>query len=184
MNKTSSILTNNEGAALITAMLLLVLLSFMGFAALRTTNTELNITLNEKRYQQDFYNADNANKNERFKVASSSTNWYEINNPNSYNQNLLPNTPNYDPGSDIQVAGPFPGNFSADNPATWPRENLLGNINDDQYDYAYLVTYMYPDDPPKGYDASKWSSYKFRVNTKRDVGIETGGEKVGPSPGF
>ena len=47
---------NQQGFALISVMLFLVLLSVIGIAALNTTSVELQITGNDRIYRTDFYN--------------------------------------------------------------------------------------------------------------------------------
>lgn len=47
---------NQQGFALISVMLVLVLLTVIGIAALNTTSVELQITGNDRIYRTDFYN--------------------------------------------------------------------------------------------------------------------------------
>jgi len=49
---------NDEGFVLIVALVMLVLLTFLGIAALTTTTTEILISGSDRSYKQAFYNAD------------------------------------------------------------------------------------------------------------------------------
>lgn len=51
-------LENEKGFVLITALVILVLLTFMGIFALNTTTTEIQISGNDRVYKQAFYSAD------------------------------------------------------------------------------------------------------------------------------
>ena len=97
---------------------------------------------------------------------------------------MLPPAGSYDPGGDITSGGTYPDDFVESNYDTWPRQNLLKNNADNLYDYAYLVTYLYPDNPPKGYDASMFSGYRFRITADKKVVVEIGGIKVGVKAGI
>ena len=54
------ILTCQNGAAFLVAMLILMLLTFMGTFALMTTDIEIQIAANEKNYLKEFYVSDSA----------------------------------------------------------------------------------------------------------------------------
>ena len=61
MIKTTSILTNEQGALMImVSIMLLALLTIISVAASKTANTEIRIAANEYVYQRDFYNAEGA----------------------------------------------------------------------------------------------------------------------------
>ena len=58
--KTTSILNNEEGAVIIAALMILVLLTIIGIASTNVSNTEVKISTHELIYQQNFYRAEGA----------------------------------------------------------------------------------------------------------------------------
>ncbi|MGD9044555.1 MAG: hypothetical protein PVG06_12625 [Desulfobacterales bacterium] len=58
--KTTSILKNEEGAVIIAALLVLVLLTIIGIASTNISNTEVRIAAHELFHQQHFYWAEGA----------------------------------------------------------------------------------------------------------------------------
>ena len=187
---------SEDGSVMLVAIMILMLLTLIGIAATNTTSIENLIAGNEKVYKQDFYIAEGGTTLEASHVGYAGVNglytWYEISDPTTYNQLLFPKTSiDYDPsGNDISPSvvtdilnknAPYTDGLPLVNDATtWPRQNLMNNTADNNYDYAYLVTYLYPDVPPKGMNATKFSFYKFRINGQRQAAIEMGGGKVGP----
>ncbi len=179
------LVTNQKGSMLVIAMFCLLILSILGAFALNTSDYEINIAGNQQQWEKNFNISESGATLEGSHVGYAGVNglntWYEISDPNIYNLALYPTTlADYDPsGSDIPVTGTFPDDFDADADDTWPRQNLMSDQTDDDFDYAYLVTYLYPDAAPKGWNATKFSAYKFRINGQRQVIIEMGGQKVG-----
>ena len=57
---TYSIIKNNQGSALVVALLMLVVLTLLGIAATSTSTVELQISGNDKLYKTSFYAADAA----------------------------------------------------------------------------------------------------------------------------
>jgi hypothetical protein len=167
-------------------MLALLLLSLMGIWALGTSDFELKIASNLQTLESNFNICDGAAKQEGAGVGfarAGASEWYQISDPETFNQFLIPpSASDYDPGSDI-ATGTFPADFDSTDYDTWPRQNLLKDTSDDDHDYAYLVTYLYPDNPPKGYDASMFSGYKFRITGHQKGVVEIGGIKVGVKAG-
>jgi len=174
-----------KGSILAIAMFCLLVLSILGTFALNTSDYEINIAGNQQQWEKNFNTAESGSIREGSHIGYAGVTglytWYEIVDPQIHNLVLNPPTlSDYDPsGSDMPASGTFPDDFDADKPDTWPRQNLMSDTGDDDYDYAYLVTYLYPDAAPKGWNATKFSSYKFRINGQRQVIIETGGSKVG-----
>ena len=58
--KTTFILKNEEGAVIIAALLILVLLTIIGIASTNISNTEVRIAAHEAIHQQNFYRAEGA----------------------------------------------------------------------------------------------------------------------------
>jgi len=58
--KTTTILKNEEGAVIIAALLVLVLLTIIGIASTNISNTEVKIAAHEAIHQQNFYRAEGA----------------------------------------------------------------------------------------------------------------------------
>lgn len=168
---------NENGSAIIFALLILVTVTIIGVTSMNLSLTESSIVRNEKIHKQNFNIAESGYKKEAYYVGHASRIWYNLPNPLVFNQFLFPTlTADYDPGTDT---GNISANFSATDYTTWPSGNLLNNTADDKYDYSYITTYLNPGKPPKGYDAGDFTGYKFRMNSKRVVTIEVGGTKVG-----
>jgi len=187
-----SVFLNEKGSVLVVATLVLFVLSLLGMFALNTTDVEINIAANQQNWEKSFNVSEGGAKLEGTKVGFARTgvnDWYEISDPGEFNQFLIPpgTTPGstYDPGSDMTET--IPNNFDAtdaDDYKLWPHQNIMNDPADDIYDYAYLVTYLFPDVPPKGYDATNFAGYKFRINGEKKVVIELGGIKVGVISGI
>lgn len=178
---------NEEGFTLILSLLVLVLLSLMGLWALNTSDIEIGISGNEQRYQENFNIAEGGTYREASDIGFASKTYYAITDPSNFNLKLGPDPSVrtvYDPGYDMDTTVwenlTTLSAVNATKPEEWPHQNLLGDTSDDRCDYSYLVTYMYPDVPPKGYDADSFSAYKFKINGARNTEIEIGGVKVGP----
>jgi len=58
--KSVSMLKNEEGAVIVAAIMILVFLTIIGIASIRVSNTEVQISGNELRYQQHLYRAEGA----------------------------------------------------------------------------------------------------------------------------
>jgi Tfp pilus assembly protein PilX len=59
-SQATSILKDEKGMVIITAMMILVLLTIIGIASTTVSNTETKIATNEAVYQQNFYQAEGA----------------------------------------------------------------------------------------------------------------------------
>jgi Tfp pilus assembly protein PilX len=60
LSKTGLLLKNEDGAVLVAALLILVLLTIIGIASTNISNTEVQIAGHEVVYQQNFYRAEGA----------------------------------------------------------------------------------------------------------------------------
>ncbi len=183
-----SLIKNEEGSILAIAMFVLLVLSMFGTFALNTSDFEINIAGNQQRWEKNFNLSEGASFKEGSGVGFAGINgnyiWYQVADPESFNTPLVPTTladfdPSNPPGSDMPNPGTGPGDFDIDDSNFWPRQNLLSVNTDEEFDYAYLVTYLFPDIPPKGTSATKFSSYKFRINGQKQMIIEIGGYKIG-----
>lgn len=58
MIEKKSIMGNEDGSAVIFALLILAILTILGISSTSTTDVELKIVSNERQYQRDFYIAD------------------------------------------------------------------------------------------------------------------------------
>ena len=177
--------SGEAGFVLVFALVILVVVTMLGLWALNTSTMENMIAGNEQVYEQKFNIAEGGIYAEAGKIGYSTVPWYTITDTNQLKQVLAPplGSAAYDPGRDIanenlpaSVADILPGDATR-----WPRENLVGNYTpgNTEMDYSYLVTYLYPDTPPKGYSATEFSNYKYQINSHRDIDIEAGGGKVG-----
>lgn len=183
---------NEKGFALISAVLALLVVTLLGILAINTSVMEIKIAGNQQQWEESFNLGEGGAEVEATHVGYARSgvggfDWYEISDPSILGQYLLPHQASYDPYNDMTTTDNFPSDFDASkavNSNNWPHQNLMQDANDDKYDYAYLVTYLYPDAPPKGYDASTFSGYKFRINGEKQVIIELGGIKVGVKTGI
>ncbi len=161
-NHTKSI-KDEDGFILVAVLWFLVVLVLIGLSSMTNTSTEILIAGNGKAYKQNFYMAEGGSYIEADKVGLSSA--YQVSDPGKSDQILTVIPPA------LQAA------FKAGDPNTWPPSNL------NTLSYNSLVTYLYADTPPKGYDASQFSTYKFRIDgarvTNGQVVIELGGDKIG-----
>ncbi|MBT3176491.1 MAG: hypothetical protein HOG03_13690 [Desulfobacula sp.] len=80
-------LNNQEGFALITTLLFLVILTIIGIAATNTTSIEISIAGNEKVYKQNFYQAEGAANEAASKNLESAWVW-------EFNKNDFPDNGN------------------------------------------------------------------------------------------
>ncbi len=55
-----NIINNEDGSAIVMAMLILAVLTILGISSINTSTTELQIVRNERIYQQNFYMAESA----------------------------------------------------------------------------------------------------------------------------
>jgi len=175
--------SNQYGYVLVVAMLALCLLSLMGIWALSTSDFEFKIASNLQTHESNFNIAEGAARQEAAGVGfarAGNYEWYQISDPEDLGQFLRPPTlAEYDPGGDITISGTFPADFNNQIYETWPRQNLLKDAADDQYDYSYLVTYLYPGNPPQGYSAADFTGYRFRISAHQKAFVELGGIKLG-----
>ena len=181
---------NEQGFVLVFSLMALVMISLLGAWGLRTATVEMKIASNEQRMESYFNVSEGGVYLEGANVGFVPVNtpWYKIADPSDTDQVLLPPLPpfapdtrTYDPGNDMDHPPVAFIDRHRANSANWPRQNLEGNTGaaKDNIDYAYLVTYLHPDMPPKGYDAGEFSGYKFRLNSEHVVTIEVGGLKIG-----
>ncbi|KJS30659.1 MAG: hypothetical protein VR64_15770 [Desulfatitalea sp. BRH_c12] len=181
---------DESGSALIVCLLVLVVLTTLGIMAAQTSVTEIKISGNEQQWIEDLNTSEGGAQINASKVGFARTGayeWYEIANPEQFDQILVPPSADYDPGGDIKISGTFPKAFNdltrdeqVVDKRYWPHENLLQDATDDRFDYAYLVTYLGASDKAlKGYNAGSVAAYKFRVNGVKQVAIELGGMKIG-----
>ncbi|MBI3994942.1 MAG: hypothetical protein HY349_03075 [Nitrospirae bacterium] len=82
--KSKNLLKNERGLALVVALMLLVLLTVMGLAAISTTTTEMQITSNERTDAQAFHAAEAGIKEVLYRTALSSVGATSIANGGSY----------------------------------------------------------------------------------------------------
>ncbi len=153
-----------DGFILVTTLVILILLVVLGISTTTNTNIELKIAGNDKVSKQNLSMAEGGSYIEAGKVGVSSSP-YQVSDPGKSDQ-ILTIIP-----SSLQAA------FKASDPDTWPAFSL------NSLSYHSLVTYLYADTPPKGYDASQFSTYKFRIDgakvTNGKVVVELGGNKIG-----
>jgi hypothetical protein len=179
--------TDESGFILIFAMVALLSLTLLCAWGLKTSNFDLQIADGLQRVERQFNIAEGAANTEAGKVGFVTQVFYQIFDPTRTNQLLTPDTDaTFDPGNDTATA--FAG-ITANVPTTWPWENLLRNYtnlptNANEFDYRYLVTYLYEEDSAYiGYSAEDLSAYKFQIQGVAAISpafVELGGAKMGP----
>ncbi len=182
MKPACTIIKNEKGYVLVATLLALMAMTATGLWALNTSVFEVDIAANLQQWEEDFNTTEGGTKTEGAKVGyarSDAHSHYQVTDPEEFDQFLLPLNEDYDPGEDVTVDGDYPDDFNTDNPNSWPHANLANDNADNTYDYAYRVTYLFPDKPPKGYDVTKFAGYRFRVNSENKTHVEVGGMKVG-----
>ena len=187
--------TSEAGFIVVAAMVVLLALTLVGIWAIRTSTLELDIAGSTQRAEKQLNVAEGAVAVEVGNVGFHTKTWYDVSDTSLMNHALVPSTQaDFDPGGD--TSAPLWSTAQLDdpsyqrNPENWPRQNLLGNNADNEFDYRYLVTYLNPGPPPKGYDMNLFDGYFYRIqgqavengNTGSLV-IEMGGIGVGPKSG-
>ncbi len=148
-----------RGFMLVVILVFLSLLSLLGIWALNTSSMEIQIAGNQQRYEENFSVAEGGSNSEATRLGYNIRPEYNVTDPTRINFDL--------------TAGSY------NDCSTWPTDNLIPSGTDNKCAYGYFVTYLYPDIPPKGYDADAFSAYKFRIDGEHQVVIEMGGKKIG-----
>lgn len=183
-------LADQKGSSLVICMLVLVVLTTLGVLSMQTATTETNIAANEQQWEQNFNLAEGGGASEAGRVGYArpgSFDWYAIADPDAWNSPLIPpDNSAFDPGGDSEEMNPRDAfvSLSADDQRAlntyWPRQNVLLDATDDEFDFAYLVTYLGASDKMiKGYDAGSVSAYQFRIDGAKKIVVEFGGLKIG-----
>lgn len=161
---------NEEGFVLVLALVLLLLLTLFGLWALNSSDFESRVARNAQQAERQFHVAEAANYTEAAKLGYYQRKVYDHGHPDVHNQILVPDDNDFDPIRARPCTVKKDNKCSADegDPTTWPWANLEGKTRNDAdrnilLDYRYLVTYLYPDTPPKGYAADQFDFYKYRV---------------------
>lgn len=173
-----SVIESEEGFVLIVSMVMLLLLTLLGIWALNTSTVEIQIAGNQQQFDKSFNIAEGGANFEATFVGFAVRSEYSVTNPGRIYQDLTTGTygdsATWPVGSLLLTPTPGVTTGTVDPTAYDPGTDPVS-----EYKYRYFVTYLYPDVPPKGYDASMFSSYKFRIDGERDVVIELGGIKIG-----
>lgn len=185
-----SCMKNEQGYALITAILLLLSATVLGLLVMNSSEVETLISGAEQRYENNFNTVEGAVNAEAMVIDTSATvtrngntRSYNLVDPFTYYQILSPDSsddPIFDPGGDMDLPTEAYA-VSYDKPQKWPTENLLHSDNggDNTFDYQYYTQYLYDTDPGGGYDASEFRGYLFQVSAHKITTIEIEGKKVG-----
>lgn len=177
--------STESGFVLVLSLVVLLMLSLFGAWALQTSNFELKVAGGTQQAERQFNIAEGSAYAEAGNLGFNLKDFYQVSDPTLFNRLMIPTTDaDFDPGNDTAttLAG-----ITASDATTWPWDNLLRNYdnlpsNTNEFDYRYLVTYLYSDTAPMGYDPTAFSGYKFRIqgNTTQTFSIvELGGTKVG-----
>lgn len=174
---------SEAGFVLVTGMVILLLLTLLGIWSLNTSTTELLVAGGLQRAESGFNISEGGTALEGAKVGYLQVPYETFPDPSNYNWVRTPTTDAlFDPGNDTAATV---GGVSAADPTTWPRENLLSNIADNEVDYRYLVTYLHTAPPPAG-TGTGTSGYYHTIEAQGVVGgitgsvVEVGGIVQGP----
>lgn len=186
------IMADQQGFALITAVMMLFVAMVMGLMVVDSADIEIMLSGGLQRYEESLNTTEGGSGSEAAAIGTGNPiNWagpsrsYAVVNPSIQNQILSPAISSdalFDPGGDMTLPGTAYTVTAATSPALWPTENLLNSTAaaDDLFDYQYRGTYLRDDAPPKGYDVTKFSGYLFQIEAQRNTLVEMGGSKVGP----
>lgn len=183
--------SNQQGFALITAVMMLFVAMVLGLMVADSSNIEIMLSGAQQRYEDSFNTTEGGAGVEATAIGRGDViTWggndrdYAVVNPTIPDQILSPTAPTdpmFDPGGDMGSPGAYTV-VENTSPALWPTDNLLHSANgaDDLYDYQYRVIYRNDDVAPKGFDATDFTSYLFEISAQRGTLVEMGGNKVGP----
>ena len=190
--RTLAILAGQQGFALITAIMLLMVAMILGLMVVDTADMEVLLSGGQQRYEDNLNTTEGGAGVEAAAIGTGevisrggTTRSYAVVNPSVQNQVLSPADSSaalFDPGGDMSApATPYTVSTSTP-PDLWPMDNLLqsDDAGDNRMDYHYRVVYLHDDNPPKGYDVTKFSGYLFEIGAQRNTLVEMGGTKVGP----
>ena len=152
--KAKYLIENEDGALMVVTLLLLLLITIMGTTSISTSTFEVQISDNEKRYQNDFYAADSG--------WMQAVLWLD-------NQDLPPST--------VNTSGDIVRNFGNggqdDQNTSYPNGTEDGSVNG--VEYWYQVTNL-PEDsnkPVAGYGPNyRGFAYTATCNANRTQEIE------------
>lgn len=174
--------TREAGFVLVAAMVVLLALSIFGIWAIRTSTFELNIAGSTQRAEKQFNVGEGAAILEAQNVGFTVKGFYANQDPYEFYTICRPLTdPEFDPGNDTTATLV---NISPADSATWPMDNLVQNLVDDEFDYRYLTTFI-GSGPLIGY-GENFLGYDYRIQgqgLENGVGstvVEVGGAKAGP----
>jgi hypothetical protein len=183
-----------DGYVLIVGVMLLFVSTILGLMVISSSKTEIILSGAQQRYEDELNTAEGGADAEAAAVGTgvtiirnSSQRSYDVVDPSTQDTILSPTSSEtdalFDPGEDMDTSSGITVTLSPETPATqWPMENLLQSDkdSDDRYDYHYRVVYSHYGEPPKGFDASSFSSYFYDISARKNTQIDMGGQKVGP----
>lgn len=198
MKRSFLVLRDESGFALITAIMMLFAATILGLMVMNSSDMEIALSGAQQRYERNLNTTEGAASIETAAVGTGATitrnisgidysRSYAVINPAIHDQVLSPRKSHdalFDPGNDMtadDAAIEYTVDMNTLSPQ-WPMDNLLHSDTaaDSFLDYHYRTAYLYGTAPPKGYDATKFSGYRFQISAQRAALIELGGSKVGP----
>ncbi|MBV5327234.1 MAG: pilus assembly PilX N-terminal domain-containing protein [Chlorobium sp.] len=187
--------TSEAGFALIMAMVALLVLTLLGIWALNTSTFELKVAGGSQAVEKQFNVSEGAANTEAVNVGFVLQPYFQVSDPSVPDQLLRPTTnAACNPGNDVAAVNSL-GNaitvagIQAADTTTWPWRNMLLDYSNpsanNEFDYRYLVTYLYQEDRAFiGYGAEDFSAYKHRIQggaaSVSSAVVELGGVKMGP----
>lgn len=185
---------NNQGFALITAIMMLFAATVMGLMVMNSSEIEVLLSGAQQRYERSFNVAEGASNLESVvldnKLTINGRNYTKISNTEV--SSILSPTDSgspdiFDPNSDV-IADPT---FTNNNPLTWPSDRIIST--DSTLAYRYVVAYDRWDTVRKGYDSSnkgELGEFFFTIEVANwnvatqttNAQIETGNTYMGPKP--
>ena len=194
-------LHNEQGFALITAMMMLFAATVMGLMVMNSSEIEVLLSGAQQRYEQSFTVAEGASNMESVVLDNDLTHngrRYIVSDPGKKDTMISPENytdANFDPQNNLNANPGKPDPDTLDQwltePDKWPSDSLIAA--DKSLAYRYMVVYQKWDTARKGYDSStkgEISEYFFRVDVTNwnvstntyNAWIETGNSRMGPKP--
>jgi len=190
---------NEQGFALITAIMMLFAATVMGLMVMNSSEIEILLSGAQQRYENAFNTVDGAASFEAAAIGKVATvhkdtaaeRIYQIPDTSNINSVVSPNdsskTSVFDPGNDMTLPSTPYTVTTTTEADDWPTDNLLQSVahSDDQFDYQYRTLFKGPGtaaNMPKGYgvEGDGVTHYIFEISAKRTTRIDMGGIKLGP----
>lgn len=200
-------LKNNQGFALITAIMMLFAATVMGIMVTNSSDIEILLSGAQQRYEQSFAITEGASNTEAIILTRDQTvngRRYTVEDPNSRGKIVSPmvfTEDNFDPHNSINDDPALPtGTIDTatlellqQDPTKWPANSLISG--DNSLAYRYFAVYEAWDTVRKGYDSSnqgEMAEFNFQMDVSNwntntqsfNAHFTTGNSRIGPRPSY